>query len=385
MNATKNNIGKDKTTRRPATTKVTSTTSRFRKLASKTKNFKRNSERQTEICTDSTASNGFLKCKFLPKQEEVEIFQDCIDIIKIERDFYKSLSKFSSLYNLNPMQTRDFDYPYNIALAIWDIADIMKRQNEDWSNFKLILGNDKIQFAKEETYDVGTTLFFIPVLPLFQMLSNKKLKQNTELLLSVYCYLYKVGDVPFYRQENSYLYWIYDMHEELLTQDDENEEDLREYKREFLISKSIGNKIEQKISNIKNLEFFNHRLNNFKVKNEFDRDCQKIASDAFALYLQYPTKTVFTNKPSSEENPYDDDYCNTAIGMEKYISFVPDTKGSLYRNIEESINAEFNEFGSIEEPTIYTPINGKNIITADFDFENRFFSLIENLHDLLTT
>ncbi|MFY1047487.1 hypothetical protein [Chryseobacterium sp. GP-SGM7] len=385
MNATKNNIGKDKTTRRTATTKVTSTTSSLRKLDSKTKDFKRNSERQTEICTDSTASNGFLKCRFLPKQEEVEIFRDCKDIIKTERDFYKSLSKFSSQYNLNPMQTRDFDYPYNIALAIWDIESKIKRQNEDWSNFKLIIENEKIQFAKEETFDVGTTLFFIPVLPLFQMLSNKKLKRNAELLLCVYCYLYKVADVPYYRQEDSYLYWIYDMHEEWLTQDDEDEEDLREYRREFLISKSIGNKIEQKISNIQNLKFFDERLVSFKIRNEFDRDCQKIASDAFALYLEYPTKTIFTHKPSSEENPYEDDYSNTAIGMEKYISFVADTKGSLYRNIEESINAEFNEYGSIEEPTIYTPINGRSIITADFDFENRFFNLIENLHDLLTT
>ncbi|MFL9835571.1 hypothetical protein [Chryseobacterium terrae] len=385
MNATKNYSGKDKTTRRTETTKVTSTTSSLRKLASKTKDFKRNSERQTEISTYSTASNGFLKCRFLPKQEDVEICRDCKDIINIERDFYKSLSTFSSQYNLNPMQTRDFDYPYNIALAIWDIGGKMKRINEDWSNFKLIIENEKIQFAKQETFDVGTTLFFIPVLPLFQMFSNKKLKQNAELLLSVYCYLYKVADVPYYRQEDSYLYWIYDMHEEWLTQDNKDEEDLQEYRREFLISKNIGNKIEQKISNIKNLEFFNHRLNNFKVKNEFDRDCQKIASDAFALYLQYPTKKVFSNKPSSEENPYDDDYCNTAIGMEKYISFVPDTKGSLYRNIEESINAEFNEYGSIEEPTIYIPINGRSITTADFDFEKRFFSLIENLHDLLTT
>ena len=70
--------------------------------------------------------------------------------------------------------------------------------------------------------------------------------------------------------------------------------------------------------------------------------------------------------------------------MDMYISFVADTKGCLYDNIEESINAEFNEYGSMEEPTIYTPINEISISKTDFDFENRLFSLMENLYKVLT-
>lgn len=143
------------------------------------------------------------------------------------------------------------------------------------------------------------------------------------------------------------------MHGEWMEQEDEAEEDLQEYRREFKISK----KMEQKLLNTKNLDCFEQRLDCFKVRNEFDQDCKMVAYEAFALYLKYPQTTIFRNKPSSEEDPYNDDDSNKTIGMEKYISFVANTKGSLYRNIEESLNAEFNEYGSIEEPTIYTPIS----------------------------
>jgi hypothetical protein len=107
-----------------------------------------------------------------------------------------------------------------------------------------------------------------------------------------------------------------------------------------------------------------------------------VASDAFTLYTEYPETSIFRNQPTPEQDPYNDD--NKAIGMDMYISFVADTKGCLYDNIEESINAEFNEYGSIEEPTVYTPISGTELSKADFDFENRFFKLMEDLYKILT-
>jgi len=382
MNATKNHIRNNKATRRRATRKTTSTIGQVCWLASKTENLKRNSKGQTEISANSNASNGFLKCQFLPKQELITHFQDSKKRNNIERDFYKSLSKFSKHYDVKPMQTKDFGFPYNLALAMWDIETKMIQVNEDWNQFRLIRNNKKIHFAKEEKFYIGTSLYYIPVVPLFQMLHDKKCERNAQLLLSVCSYLYHIADIPYYRQEHSYLYWIYDLNE--VWMEEEETEDSKDYWREFEISKNIGDKIEKKLLNTKNLDFFEQRLNSFIIRNEFDKICHKVAFEAFAIYSEYPNTTIFRNKPSSKENPSDEDYCNRAIGMEMYISFVANTKGCLYNNIEDSINAEFNEYGSIEEPTIYTPINGKAIPEADFDFENRFFTLMEDLHEVLT-
>ncbi|MBB4805893.1 hypothetical protein HNP38_001165 [Chryseobacterium defluvii] len=147
------------------------------------------------------------------------------------------------------------------------------------------------------------------------------------------------------------------MHEDWIKQCDEVEEDMQEFRREFKISKTIGDKIEQKLFNRKNLEMFEQRLNNFDSHTAFDHDCYKVAFDDFALYSEYPKTTIFRNQPTPDKNPYFDDE-NKTIGMEMYISVVADTKGYLYSNIEENINTEFGEYGSVEEPTVYIPITG---------------------------
>lgn len=381
MNATKNHIGKNKNTHRRRTVEVISTVRQICSLDSKAKDIERNSERQTEICSNKRASNGFLKCRFLPKHEQIVSVQDCKEVKVVERNFYKSLSKISKQYGVAPIETGGFAFPYNLALAVWDLKAKMKRINEDWSQFKLIRYNEEIHFAIEEQFSTNTSLYFIPIVPLFQMLQDKKRKKNAQLLLSVCSYLYHIADVPYYRQQNSYLYWIYEMHEGWM---EEVGEDSQLYWREFQISKNIGDRMDRKILNTKNLDFFEERLNNFKIKSTFDQDCQNVASEAFALYSEYPKTTIFQNKPSSVEDVYNDDYCNKAIGMDMYISFVANTNGCLYNNIEDSINAEFNEYGSIEEPTIYTPINGTTITKADFNFETRFFTMMEDLHKVLT-
>ena len=380
--ATQHHIGKNQSSRRKRTTKTALAVGRLRKVASKTQNSERNTERPTEIRTDSNASNGFLKCHFLPKQEETPTVQDCKERLKIERDFYQSLSNFVRQYNIEPMQTKDFGFPYNIALAMWDLEKKVEQVNEDWNSFKLIRNNREILFAKMERYYTGTSLYYVPIVPLFQMLHDKQCKKNAQLLLSVCSYLYHIADVPYYRQQNSYLYWIYEMHEDWIEQGDEAEEDMQEFRREFKISKTIGDKIEKKLFNRKNLELFEQRLNRFESHTEFDHDCHKVASNAFSLYTEYPETSIFRNRLAPEQDPYNDD--NKAIGMDMYISFVADTKGCLYDNIEESINAEFSEYGSIEEPTVYTPINGTELIKANFDFENRFFTLMEDLYKVLT-
>ena len=384
MNATQHHIGKNKRSRRKRTTTITPTIGRVFTIASKTKDSERNTERQTKIRTHSNASNGFLKWRFLPKQEEIPTIQDGKEMEKTERDFYKSLSNFAKQYNVEPMPTQELEFTYNIALGLWDIENKIKQTNEDWNSFKLIRNDKNIHFVKEEKYVTGTTLYYIPIVPLFQMLHDKNCKRNAQLLLSVCSYLYRIADIPYYRQQSSYLYWIYEMHEDWIEQGDEAEEDLQEFRHQFKISKIIGDKIEKKLGNLKNLEVFEQRLNDFKPRNTFDQDCYKVASDAFALYSEYPKTTLFRNKPTLEQDPYNDDYGDKAIGMDMYISFVADTNSCLYRNIEESINAEFNEYGGMEEPTIYTPINGTAISKADFDFENRLFTLLEDLYKVLT-
>jgi hypothetical protein len=247
----------------------------------------------------------------------------------------------------------------------------------------LVQDSKKTFFVSEERYDVGTTLYYIPIVPLFQMLKDPKRKKTAQLLISVCSYLYHIANVPYYRQEDSYLYWMYEMHKDWVEQDDETDK-TEDYKREFRKAELVGDCIEQRIFNRTNLQVFGQRLNAFKSRNPFDQDCWLIACNALSLYTEYPTASIFRNAPMSEQDPCNDDYDNEIISMEKYISFISHTKGWLYESIADSINNEFNEYGAIAEPTISKRFDGKEDITKNnLDFENRLFALLDDICTLL--
>ncbi|MBD3905647.1 hypothetical protein [Chryseobacterium muglaense] len=377
--ATQHHIGNNQYTRTKTTTAIAPTVGRVRQFDAKTKGCKPSAERQTEIRTNSNATNGILKCTFLPKLKTAQSVQACQ---KMVRDFYKSLSQLAEHYSIEPMQTKDFEFPYNITLAMWDMETKAKRTNINWEGFKLIQDSTKTYFTSEERYNTGTTLYYIPIVPLFQMLKDPKRKKTAQLLVSVCSYLYHISQIPYYRQEESYLYWLYEMMTDWVEQDEETAE-TETNKRELRNAEYIGDKIEKKLFNRINLKVFEQRLNRFKIADAFDNGCWQVACNAFDLFTEYPNASIFRNAPISEEDPYNDDDENEIIGMEKYISFIADTKGWLYENLSDTINNEFNEYGAMEKPTISKRFDGSEIPTTNLDFESRLFGLLNDLSGLL--
>lgn len=217
-------IGNYHNIRTAKTTAVTPPIERVRSLDAKAKRCKRSTERQTQISTDSNVANGFLKCTFLPKLKETKTVQACRKSDRTERDFFQSLSKLAEHYNIEPMQTRQFPYPYNMALAMSDMEEKLKQKVLDWEEIRLVQDSKKTYFVSEERYNTGATLFYIPVASLYRMLHNRKRKGNAHLLLSVCAYLYHIADFPYYRQEASYLYWMYEMMNDWVEQDDYTDE-----------------------------------------------------------------------------------------------------------------------------------------------------------------
>src|SRR5690554_823096 len=378
-NGTEYHIGNNKYSRRTTAEKITPTAGRVRKVATNAKDSERNTERQTEVCTESNATNGILKCTFLPKLKTAHSVLACQ---KTERDFYNSLSKLAEHYSIEPMTTQAYNFPYNMVLGMWDIDTKMKRIHRNWDGLNLLQDSKKTILQSEERYDTGTTLYYIPIMPLYRMLQDKKRKKTAQLLLSVCSYLYHIADIPYYRQEDSYLYWIYEMHNDWIEDDCETEENEMQ-KSELRKAEQIGDKIEQKLFNRINLKVFEQRLKGYKSRNNFDHECWQLACDTFALYKEYPNESIFRNTPFSNQDPYEDDYENQSIGMEKYISFCAESKGWLYESVTDCINNEFNEYGKIDEPIICKTFDGSELNQTNLDFENRLFNVLDSLSGLL--
>ena len=379
--ATDNHIGNSATARAKKTKTASRTARRVYGLDAETKRRRRGAERQTKVSTCGDATDGFLKVSFLPRLQQRKTLQAGQDISKMESDFYSSLDSLAGHYSIMPMATRHFEYPYNMALAVWDLQEKLKKTVGNFSELRVLQDSHRTYLLSEEKYTTGTTLYYIPIEPIYQMLKDPKYKKNAHLLLSVCSYLYHIADVPYFRQQGSYLYWLYEMHREWTEEEQDREENER-YVREFDKAELIGDCIEKKIFSPMNLTILEKRLNGFKSRDAFDKQCLDIDKKVFAIYTDYPNESIFRNAPMNDRDE-DEETEDESIRMEKYISFVSDTKGWLYESIEESINNEFNEYGAMDEPTILKCFDGSELTENSLDFESRLLALLDDMCALL--
>lgn len=404
MNATKYYIGKNSTTRRTKA-KTTAPTDRGIYLFDEAEQrHGRNTKRPTEVSSCKSASNGFLKTTFSPKFRENDsqkLFgKSKKDLNQIQRknsktegNFYRSLSQLVEYYGINPMETKDFEYPYNIVLSIWDIKKQLNEKIEHWDSIQLVGNGDKTYFTSKERYSTNATLYYIPVIPLYKMLKDKNRKKTAQLLLSVCSYLYRNVNIPYYRQEDSYLYWTYEMLTDWIEEDEEIDEN-HQYKKEIQQAEIIGDFMEQKITHTKNIEFFRQRLNQFKSKDDFDSECFQLSKSIFKLYNDYPheqySRNAKYNNISKQENTdedsdlysYDDE--ETVVSMDKYVSFYADDKGFIHQNIIDNVNNEFNEYGELQEPIIFKLFDGSPLNTNNLEFEDRLFEVLNHFTFILS-
>lgn len=389
-NVKRNYFGKIKTIRRQRTKKTVSTVRSIFRMDEAGKRQFRDSAGQTPVCSDSTSSNGFLKIRFLPKimdNENIEVCENSKNAKKTERDFFRSLNQLTKHYSVDPLPVGNFKYPYNISLSIWHTAKMLRESIPHFNNLQLMQDVNGTYLISEERYNTSTTLFFIPVIPLYHLLKNKRRKKSAHLLLSVCCYLYRNADIPYYRQQGSYLYWNYEMLFDWLKDDEEIDEN-HIVQKELLQAEMVGDYMEQKISNNKNLEIFKERIKRFKPTDDFDRKCFQIAESTYELYSDYANESIFRNAHfnnlSKKETFYDsEDDEEKVITMDKYISFFANDCGSIYQHLIDGVNNEFNEYSELQEPVIIKTFNGKPLDNVSLDFEDRIFKIVTDLINIL--
>lgn len=391
-NETQNHIGHHSTARRQKAKATAQTVKGIRTMDASAQRQFGNRERPTEISPRFTASDAFLKTCFLPLLKETEIAkrQSERKIAKTERRFYKSLSQLAEYYDIQPMPTRHFGYPYNIRLALMDVQKQLKAKAQNWNGIRLIEKVGKTYFTVEERCNTGATLFYIPVVPLYRLLRQKTRRKGGCLLLSVCSYLYRNAGIPYYRIEDSYLYWNYEMLNDWIEQDAEME-DYFVCKKELQRAELIGELMGQKISDPRNLLFFEERLKSFSPKDQFDEACLVLAEKVFTLYSQYPDESIFRNAhhnnainpETMDEDSYNDYIEENVVTMDKYISFFAESEGALYDNLVSIINSEFNECSETQEPIIFKTFDGNSLLNESLDFENNLFKVLNELCRLL--
>jgi hypothetical protein len=299
----------------------------------------------------------------------------------VEQGLLKSLSTLAGVYSCELTHVKDKPYPYNILLAHWD----MERQLETKSRATIgIVEDDEgmVQAASIETYEMTSTLYYIPVLPFYRLLQNKKRKRAGELLLSVFAYLYHEAGIPYYRDSSTEMDSYYEMLVEWYVEDKDSyqEEEFNSLMSDFRAVVHYGDVMFRKIYNRCHLRQFAARVSSFVPRDAFDRACLNIATIALQLYERYPSQSIFRHiAPFDDEDVYD----NGVIRAEEWICFVADTRGWLYDQLEQTLNNQFQECLYVEEPRMVQTFDSPDASVETFDFEYTLFELIDDLCSLL--
>ncbi|MXN91675.1 hypothetical protein GR160_10600 [Flavobacterium sp. Sd200] len=340
-------------------------------------------KRQQAVRAAWNAANGFLKCSFLPKVSGGNTGSGTA----AGQDFDNSLALLCRHYGLLPPDFKSLGFPYGAALALHDLQNQFRYREEKVCVELVQVASGRIALATSERFDTNYNLYYIPVLPLYLLGRKRRRKSAYNLLLCAFAYLYHVADMPYYRQEGSYLYdqyayigqWVEEVAYDCW-------EDYASNRHEIQAAALIGDIMERRIANTCHLEHFAKRLEQFCVRDSFDSGCHEIATAFFSLWKDYPSHNLKTHIPcETTEGDYEDDYYydEGKIGMFQYISFSAGTAGGLYETLLENVNNEFNEYSDIEEPTVTRVFDGLSDTGDNLDYEVRLFAAIDRLCYLL--
>lgn len=340
----------------------------------------RGAVRQADLSPCYPAAYGFLKTRFLPHYAGQTEQQDSRE----EKHFYRFFLFLCRHYGISPVDTAGLAHPYGLEVSLHEANRLLQDKFPFQTSLEWEKENGDFSLCTVERFDMQNTLFFIPVLPLHPMMQDRKRRKAARLLLCIFSYLYRKAGVPYYQDEDNYLYWQYDMLCQWVTDDPEGwDDDFDCFNSQVNTAVHIGEQMLRRLYNNVHQQNFEKWLCEFSPQDAFDRECCSLAQQFYDLWQDFPEANIYRHAdteclPDPEE--YDDTDCVT---MEKYIGFVCSTEGWLYNQLEQTINNDFGECGSMQEPVLRRCFDGQPQEKDSLDYECRLFPLINELCYLL--
>lgn len=294
---------------------------------------------------------------------------------KTEGELFYSLSNVCHLYGWDIPEVSGLDYPLNISAAFEQVNKKCIEQNLSC----IITKSDKgiISITTVKVYNTGHTLYYIPVKPMWQLLQNKDRPLLSEIWKELFRYLYHINRVAYYR-EDSYLQRIYEILNEWISDETENEDEAsRKSQQESIdILQTGGDFVLSFLKQDFDVTHLQQLLRLHKESTYYESETEKIITDCLSLYKDYPNRCIMHGLVNTITNHEDDEI----IYADQYLSFFWSSNDCLYENFNELINSELMEMTCQQEPVSLQFFNKPQTKEQhNFDFEIRFFDLLENM------
>lgn len=308
---------------------------------------------------------------------------EMLDNHTIETDFRVSMGNLCRLYGWEDFQFPDLAYPVNLSVAMQYAS---RRLGATDGNIELKFIRDDgrpARLSTTRTFCTESCLFYIPIEPMCQMVTNDERKKTGNLLLSIFTYLYRIVEIPHFCDEYSYLGNIYAMIEDWWVNDDGYSDDKRE--TEFVVAhfgklNDFGANSLLMIQDRTNLELFEKRRKDFRAKTKAEKELKRLAWKFLQLYRQHPDRGIFDNIQA----PKDIDEYDSYVRLEQLVHFYWNHNEPIHDELMDCVNAELNECGAMEisVSTQYFDEPQSNVSHC-LDFEKMLFDLLHELCDTI--
>jgi hypothetical protein len=328
-------------------------------------------------------ANGFLRQRFLPKYHASN---STPQQSKVEAVYHKSSAHLVDYYDIQTIDVSPFAYPYNILLSQWDISRKLRLRNRYRELQLLETDGQSVELSLKEIINTGSTLYYIPLAPLYKALQDTK-NICAKLLLGVCVYLYRKAGVCHYRDSESYVCYLYDIIDNWI-EDDKDSMDDSDYKEQRATLDemfSIGDKMTSILADENQLLMLRGIIDGFEPKSRYDVLCVKLANQTLAVWNEHPQANLYQHIVPIDEDDDDDYYGNGKIQVTDYISFIGETSSNVYDTMINMTNDDFNERSGVQDFEATVSFNepcGK--YEDGLDYEERVIAIIDELCNLIT-
>jgi len=330
--------------------------------------------------TTDASGNGFLSHSFAPL---VNGYSKAINAgSKVANSILCAARNLCDLYGIKLLDYEHLIYPQNVAKLVEDLQQQIGEIDHDANVLVITREFNLPTLAITKFFDTKTTLYYLPIEPLHFLLQQSDRKPAAQLLLSVLCYFYQIGGIPYFGENSSYLYEVYQMINEWYS-----DKEICEYPKDYqhvidhiqLIKRESGNLLKS-LSDKDQLALLDDRVSKFYPTTKTEENLKAIAYRVSTLINIYPGRSIFDSIPD-DLNRIDGEGRITA---EHYLSFIWSGEDCLYDQLMETVNCELQEYNEIDEPmSIQLFDKPQNQISHNMSFEQEFFDLLNDLSDNL--
>ncbi|OCX54225.1 hypothetical protein BEL04_08175 [Mucilaginibacter sp. PPCGB 2223] len=304
----------------------------------------------------------------------------------IEREFFCSLSQICAYYEMTMPDVNGLVYPQNVFRAWEQIAHQVKQVDKKMDCVIMTDKKHQATLATVKQMDTGMTLYYIPVRPLWNWAQQAEHQAIAEMLTAIFAYLHQIVKIPFYTENDSYLYAQYEtlgqwLDEGDYDEDNEEEKEWQEIQSDALyVAQNSGLHIYRLIIQPEYVSNFRQTIADFEVSNTCDLEWLGLANEFYELSQDHPNRSIFDNIRPDLYYPEEEE----RIDAEQYISFYWSGTDCLSDTLDDMINTNFQEISIMDEPLAVQVFDGLTPITNEtFDFETKLFELLNKLSSLL--